>query len=62
MARLPRYFVKGQPQHIIQRGNNRELIFVDDDDDYRFYLECLQSAIKINKLSVHAYVLMSNYK
>ena len=60
MARLPRYFVKGQPQHIIQRGNNRELIFVDDDD-YRFYLECLQSAIKINKLSVHAYVLMTNH-
>ena len=60
MARLPRYFVKGQPQHIIQRGNNRELIFVDNDD-YRFYLECLERAIKINKLSVHAYVLMINH-
>ena len=60
MARLPRYFVKGQPQHIIQRGNNRELIFVHDDD-YQFYLECLQSAIKKNKLWVHAYVLMTNH-
>ena len=60
MARLPRYFVKGQAQHIIQRGNNRELIFVHDDD-YKFYLECLQSAIKKNKLSVHAYVLMTNH-
>ena len=49
MARLPRYFVKGQPQHIIQRGNNRELIFVHEDD-YKFYLECLQSAIEKNKL------------
>ncbi|MCF6252322.1 MAG: transposase [Methylococcaceae bacterium] len=60
MARLPRYFVKGQPQHIIQRGNNRELIFVHDDD-YKFYLECLLSAINKNKLSVHAYVLMTNH-
>lgn len=60
MARLPRYFVKGQPQHIIQRGNNREVIFVHDDD-YLFYLECLQSAIKKNKLCVHAYVLMTNH-
>ena len=25
MARLARYFVEGQPQHIIQRGNNREV-------------------------------------
>ena len=60
MARLPRYFVKGQPQHIIQRGNNRELIFVHDDD-YRFYIECLLSAIQKNKLSIHSYVLMSNH-
>jgi putative transposase len=60
MARLPRYFVKGQPQHIIQRGNNRELIFVHDDD-YLFYLECLQDAIKKNKLRIHSYVLMTNH-
>jgi hypothetical protein len=29
MARLPRFFIPNQPQHIIQRGNNRELIFAD---------------------------------
>ncbi len=27
MACLPRYFIVGQPQHIIQRGNNRQVIF-----------------------------------
>jgi putative transposase len=27
MARLPRYVIPGQPQHIIQRGNNRQAIF-----------------------------------
>ena len=60
MARLARYFVEGQAQHIIQRGNNREPIFADDDD-YRFYLECLQDAAKSNLLSIHAYVLMTNH-
>ncbi|PIX75138.1 MAG: transposase, partial [Rhodocyclales bacterium CG_4_10_14_3_um_filter_68_10] len=27
MARLPRYVIPGQPQHIIQRGNNRQAVF-----------------------------------
>jgi hypothetical protein len=30
MARLPRYVIPGQPQHIIQRGNNRQVIFAAD--------------------------------
>ena len=60
MARLPRYFVKGQAQHIIQRGNNREPVFVGDED-YLFYLECLQDAAKRHELLVHAYVLMTNH-
>lgn len=38
MARLPRFVLPGQPQHVIQRGNNRQDIF-DAEDDYRFYLE-----------------------
>ena len=28
MARLPRYFVPSQLQHVIQRGNNREVSFL----------------------------------
>lgn len=32
MARLPRYFAKGVPQHVILRGNNREPIFANDED------------------------------
>jgi len=31
MARLTRLFVEGQPQHLIQRGNNREPIFVAEE-------------------------------
>lgn len=60
MARLPRFFVPGQPLHIIQRGNNREPIFASDDD-YRFYLECLQDAADAQGLVIHAYVLMTNH-
>jgi putative transposase len=60
MARLPRYFVKDQAQHIIVRGNNRTNLFAGDAD-YRFYLECLAEAARQHQLKVHAYVLMTNH-
>jgi len=60
MARLPRIFLPGQPLHVIQRGNNREPIFAADED-YRFYLRCLQEAAEAQSLTIHAYVLMTNH-
>lgn len=60
MARLPRFFIKNQPQHLIQRGNNRDIIF-GTDEDYEFYLECLKEAAEVNGLKIHAYVLMTNH-
>ncbi|MHC4071530.1 MAG: transposase [Planctomycetota bacterium] len=60
MARLPRYFAKNQPQHVIPRGNNREPIFASKED-YRFYLECLHGAAERRRLAIHAYVLMTNH-
>ena len=60
MARLPRFVIPGQPQHIIQRGNNRDIIFVADED-YHFYLEKLGDACKKHDCAVHAYVLMTNH-
>ena len=59
MARLPRVVVPSQPQHVIQRGNNREVIFVADED-YRFYLENLSGACQGYDCELHAYVLMTN--
>ena len=41
MARLPRFNLPGQPQHVIVRGNNREPIFYADED-YQFYLTKLR--------------------
>ena len=58
--RLSRYFVEGQAQHVIQRGNNRDIIFVCDKD-YLFYLECLSEAATQHKLMIHSYVLMTNH-
>ncbi|MBW2545145.1 MAG: transposase, partial [Deltaproteobacteria bacterium] len=60
MARLSRYFVPGQPQHLIQRGNNREPIFAQDAD-YQFYVECLLDATRRHDMVIHAYVLMTNH-
>ena len=45
MARMPRYVIPGQPQHIIQRGNNRQPVF-RADADYHYYLEKLNDASK----------------
>ncbi len=60
MARLPRFEIPGQPQHVIQRGNNREVIFVSDED-YQFYLQKLGDACKKYGCELHAYVLMTNH-
>lgn len=60
MARLARFVVPGQPQHVIVRGNNRTAIFCADED-YHFYLEKLQAACATHGCDLHAYVLMTNH-
>jgi putative transposase len=60
MARLPRLTVPGYPHHLIQRGNNRQLIFADTAD-YQFLLALLEECAAAQQVSVHAYVLMSNH-
>jgi len=59
MARLSRYYIKNQPQHIIQRGINQQNIFFDDVD-YQYYIDCLHAAAYNNELKIHAYVLLPN--
>ena len=60
MARLPRFFIPDQPQHIIQRENNREPIFADRKD-FLFCLDCLRELAGRYGLLIHAYVLMTNH-
>ena len=45
---------------LIQRGNNREPVFADEQD-YHFYYECLQDAAERHALDIHAYILMTNH-
>jgi putative transposase len=60
MARLPRLVVPHQPHHVIQHGNDRQLIFRDADDHIAF-LTWLRQAAKQFKVAIHAYVLMPNH-
>jgi putative transposase len=60
MARLPRFVIPGQPQHVIVRGNNREAIFYIEAD-YQFYLDKLKLACEKHGCDLHAYVLMTNH-
>ena len=60
MPRRQRFNLTGVPQHIVQRGNNRQATFFADDD-YSFYLECLRDAAEKYRCEVHAYVLMTNH-
>src|SRR5690554_126539 len=60
MARLRRPYLLGCPQHIIQRGNNRQACFADEGD-YKNYLSHLDAAAKKYNVAVHAFVLMTNH-
>ena len=59
MARLPRLVVPGQVHHLIQRGNNRQPVFLDDEDR-RAYLAVLGEVAAANGVALHAYALLDN--
>jgi len=60
MARQPRLIVPQQPHHLIQRGNNRQLIF-RDDADYQRFLVWLKECARFYDVAIHSYVLMPNH-
>ena len=60
MPRKPRLYIPDIPFHVIQRGNNRSAGFFSEEN-YHFYLECLQSACSKHHVSVQADVLMTNH-
>lgn len=60
MARQPRLVLPDQPHHVLQRGNDNQPIFRDDDDHRRF-LEFLRESAKFYRVAIHAYVLMPNH-
>jgi putative transposase len=60
MARQPRLILPNQAHLIIQRGNDNQIIFRDDEDHERF-LGWLKECARFYKVAVHAYVLMPSY-
>ena len=60
MPRQILYNLPGIPQHVIQRGNNRQATFFADED-YSRYLADLKSACAQHQCEVHAYVLLTNH-
>lgn len=60
MGRSPRLFVPGLAHHIVQRGHNHGVVFVEDDD-YSYYLDNLIEWKTRYDVCVYAYCLMTNH-
>lgn len=60
MSRPLRIIVEGLPIHHIQRGNNKQPVFLDDGDR-RLYRELLLEGSQRFGLAVHAWVFMTNH-
>lgn len=60
MARQPRLTLPGYAHHIIQRGNNRQAIFLDQQDFDSMLVILAENAKKFD-VAVHSYVLMDNH-
>ncbi len=60
MARLRRLCLPGIPQHVIQRGNNRQICFTSDAD-FAAYASWLHEYSKKYGIAIHAWVFMTNH-
>jgi REP element-mobilizing transposase RayT len=60
MPRRPRIKLAGLPQHLVQRGINREPCFFAEEDCHS-YLHWLEKAAADWRCAIHAYVLMTNH-
>jgi REP element-mobilizing transposase RayT len=60
MTRLKRVAPIKVPQHIIQRGDNRQACFCDEHDMKACLSWLMEFSVK-HQVGVHAWVLMTNY-
>ena len=60
MPRKARVLVAGCPHHIVQRGHNRNAVFVADED-YQFYLENLREWKEALAIKLYGWCLMTNH-
>ncbi len=61
MPRQPRPDLAGVPQHVVQRGNDRQACFLCRGGLRTYYLTGLREAALRYGCAVHAYVLMTNH-
>lgn len=60
MPRYPRVFIPNVPLHIVQRGHDRQPVFLQSSD-YTYFLSNLQEKRCELAIRVHAYCLMTNH-
>jgi putative transposase len=60
MPRKARVVLPGCPHHVVQRGHNRQVVFVKDRD-YQYYLQNLAECKEQLGCRVYAYCLMTNH-
>ena len=60
MPRIGRVVAPNMPHHVVQRGHNRNAVFVDDGD-YSYYFDTLREWIRILQVKVYAWCLMTNH-
>jgi putative transposase len=60
MARQPRLILPNQPHHVLQRGNDNQPIF-REDEDYARFLGWLRDCAKSCRVAIHGYVLLPNH-
>lgn len=60
MPRYARLFVPGIPAHIVQRGHDRDVVFIEQGDR-QYYLDNLVEAKDRYDIDVHAFCLMTNH-
>ncbi|OQK15903.1 hypothetical protein AU255_17100 [Methyloprofundus sedimenti] len=60
MARLRQVTPVGVPQHILQRGNNRQVCFAREED-MKAYFNGLKKLFMKHQVDGHTWVMLTNY-
>lgn len=60
MPRRTRMYISGFPYHLVQRGNNRQACFFEDEN-YWVFLRYMKEVLPRYGNSLHAYCLMTNH-
>ena len=60
MPRQARIILRNTPHHIVQRGHNRQAVFIEDAD-YRYYIATLREWKEELNIKVYGYCLMTNH-